>query len=319
MVADAREIVPRLRRHPSLAIWCGATSSTATTRRPSSPRCAPSSRSSIPSARGCRPLRSATRTCTGPWEHQGLHAHYEHYDGQRARLHSEFGVEGMTNRRALEELIDEEHRWPADRTNPGLRASRRLVEQRAARAGGVRRADRRRRDDAPREPVAAVRGSALRSRGDAAARRRGDPVAAQRVVPQRVVHVRGRLPRRPEAGVLRRRPRVPRRAERAVRDLRRGAASAGARAVSAPARFVDLDGSVVAESTDGEIAAPLDAFATDVFLLDLAAGANRYVMTRTENLEPLLDLPQARIEESSRLRATVCCCERRGPSRRSGS
>jgi beta-mannosidase len=55
------------------------------------------------------------------------------------------------------------------------------------------------------------------------------------------------------------------------------------------ARLVDLDGRVVAEG-DGEVRAPLDAFAHDVFLLDL--GANRYVMSRTENLAPLLDLPE---------------------------
>jgi beta-mannosidase len=60
--------------------------------------------------------------------------------------------------------------------------------------------------------------------------------------------------------------------------------------VVGPARFVDLDGRVVAESSGGEIAVPLDAFAHDVFLLDLD-GRNRYVMTRTQNLEPLLDLP----------------------------
>jgi hypothetical protein len=60
--------------------------------------------------------------------------------------------------------------------------------------------------------------------------------------------------------------------------------------VSAPARLVDLDGRVVAEVFDaGEISAPLDAFAHDVFLLDLVT--NRYVMTRAETLEPLLDLP----------------------------
>ncbi len=38
MVADAREIVPRLRRHPSLAIWCGGNELDATTRRPCSRR-----------------------------------------------------------------------------------------------------------------------------------------------------------------------------------------------------------------------------------------------------------------------------------------
>jgi hypothetical protein len=63
--------------------------------------------------------------------------------------------------------------------------------------------------------------------------------------------------------------------------------------VTAPARLVDLDGSVVAEGED-EIVAPLDAFARDVFLLDL--GENRYVMSRTENLAPLLDLPATTLE-----------------------
>jgi beta-mannosidase len=64
--------------------------------------------------------------------------------------------------------------------------------------------------------------------------------------------------------------------------------------VSAPARLLDLDGRVVAESADGEIASPLDAFAHDVFILDLAT--NRYVLSRTENLAPLLALPRAALE-----------------------
>ena len=62
--------------------------------------------------------------------------------------------------------------------------------------------------------------------------------------------------------------------------------------VSAPARLVDLDGRVVAEG-EHELAAPLDAFAHDVFVLDL--GANSYVMSRTESLAPLLDLPPAAV------------------------
>jgi beta-mannosidase len=57
--------------------------------------------------------------------------------------------------------------------------------------------------------------------------------------------------------------------------------------------LVDLNGTVVAEAAEGELAAPLDAFAHDVFLLDL--GANSYVMTRTEDLAPLLDLPPATV------------------------
>jgi hypothetical protein len=53
--------------------------------------------------------------------------------------------------------------------------------------------------------------------------------------------------------------------------------------VSGPARFVDLGGSVIAELQGGEIVARLDAFSSDVFLLDLE-GRNRYVMTRTRAL-----------------------------------
>jgi len=72
--------------------------------------------------------------------------------------------------------------------------------------------------------------------------------------------------------------------------------------VTAPARLVDLDGRVVAEG-DGEVAAPLDDFAHDVFLLDL--GTNRYVMSRTENLAPLLDLPRTTLAlEGGMLRNT---------------
>jgi beta-mannosidase len=63
--------------------------------------------------------------------------------------------------------------------------------------------------------------------------------------------------------------------------------------VGAPARLVDLDGRVVAEG-ETEVSAPLDAFGYDVFLLDL--GTNRYVLSRTENLAPLLDLPRTTLE-----------------------
>jgi hypothetical protein len=60
-----------------------------------------------------------------------------------------------------------------------------------------------------------------------------------------------------------------------------------------PARFVNLDGSVVAEGRN-EIAAPASEL-SEVFMLDLD-GRNRYVMTTSSTLAPLLDLPQAEIE-----------------------
>ncbi|HEX4443653.1 MAG TPA: hypothetical protein VHZ81_08800 [Galbitalea sp.] len=53
----------------------------------------------------------------GPWEYQGLEAQQTLYNAGTSLAHSEFGVEGMTNRRALEALIPISKRWPADRTN----------------------------------------------------------------------------------------------------------------------------------------------------------------------------------------------------------
>jgi beta-mannosidase len=57
----------------------------------------------------------------GPWEHQGLEAHYALYNAGTSLAHTEFGVEGMTNLRSLEALVPDADRWPADRTNPVYR------------------------------------------------------------------------------------------------------------------------------------------------------------------------------------------------------
>ena len=296
MADEARAIVPRLRRHPSLAIWCGGNELDGDDSTPVLARAARRRARARPGrGRGCRPRRSGDADVHGPWEHQGLRAHYEHYDTRTSLLHSEFGVEGMTNRRALEALIAPEHRWPADRTNPvyehlGAWWNNAPLVQEAF--GG--RIDGR-RDDAPRVASgSSTRACATRSRRRCGAAQRHDPVAAQRVVPERVVHVRRRLPRRPEARVLGRRARVRGRAASARfatcawggrGEARR--AGDGAGALRRPRRHGRRRGD------GGELAAPLDAFARDVFLLDLGAR-NRYVMTRTENLAPLLDLPRAR-------------------------
>jgi beta-mannosidase len=115
---EAREIVPRLRRHPSLAIWCGGNELDGDDSTPALAALRAvvleldPGRSWLPTS----PL--GEKDVHGPWEHQGLRRHYEHYDTRASLLHSEFGVEGMTNRAALEALVDEEHRWPADRSNP---------------------------------------------------------------------------------------------------------------------------------------------------------------------------------------------------------
>lgn len=54
----------------------------------------------------------------GPWEHQGLAKHYELYNKGTCLLHSEFGVEGMTNAKALYQNVAPEHLLPASKDNP---------------------------------------------------------------------------------------------------------------------------------------------------------------------------------------------------------
>ncbi|MFC7549309.1 glycoside hydrolase family 2 protein [Plantactinospora sp. GCM10030261] len=57
----------------------------------------------------------------GPWEHQGPREQYTLANAGTSLAHTEFGVEGMTNRRVLDHLLPEADRWPADRTNPAYR------------------------------------------------------------------------------------------------------------------------------------------------------------------------------------------------------
>lgn len=57
----------------------------------------------------------------GPWEHQGLTAHYTLYNRGTALAHTEFGVEGMANRRLWAALVPPAERWPVGRENPVYR------------------------------------------------------------------------------------------------------------------------------------------------------------------------------------------------------
>ena len=232
----------------------------------------------------------------GPWEHQGLRKHYEHYDTRTSLLHSEFGVEGMTNRRALEAVVVDEDRWPPDRSNPVYEHlgawwnnSALVQEVFGGRIGDV---------DTMRRASQWLQYDGLRYAVEATLRRGAGVLPWQFNEPFPNAWCTCAVDYHA----------IPKPAYYGVARAYRGAPSArfetcawgGERevraVVSAPARFVDVDGTVVATSGPGEIAAPLDAFASDVFLLDLAGGANRYVMTRTENLEPLLDLPAAHLD-----------------------
>ena len=294
MVDDAREIVPRRRHHASLALWCGG-NELADGEWPVLEALRDVVRE-LDSGRAWLPTSPAGADEThGPWEHQGLRAHYELYDAGTWRLHSEFGVEGMTNRRALAALVTPEHRWPADRTNAvyghlGAWWNNAPLVQEAF-GGRIRDVETMRRASQFLQYEGlryAVEANLRRGSGTipwqfnesypnawctSAVDHRGDPKPAYYAVARAY---------RPDC----------------VSASFATCAWGGEAEVRARihgdviARIVDVHGRVRAESA-AEIAAPLDAL-TDVFLLDL--GRSRYVMTRTENLAPLLDLEPASVE-----------------------
>jgi beta-mannosidase len=200
----------------------------------------------------------------------------------------------MTNRRALESLVSPEHRWPADRTNPvyehlgAFWNNAPLVQaafgERLHEVEAMRRASQWLQYEGLRYAVEATirRGAGVvpwqfnesfpNAWCTSALDHRGDPKPAYWGV---------------------------------ARAYRSGHASASfetsawgghteARAlVEGAAQFVDLDGTVVAATEGGALVVPLEAFSSDVFLLTLPG--NRYVMTRTVDLSPLLDLAPAEV------------------------
>jgi beta-mannosidase len=299
MAAEARAIVPRLAHHASLAVWCGGNELDGDDSTPVLAALRDAVHELDPDRAWLPTSPLGADDVHGPWEHQGLERHNARYDGQTSKLHSEFGVEGMTNRAALEALIAEDHRWPADRTNPVYEHlgawwnNAPLVQE--AFGGSIGDVDTMRRASQW------LQYEGLRYAVEATLRRGAGTIPWQlnESFPNAwctaAVDYHG-IPKPAFHGVAR--------AYRGAPAARFATAAWGrhdeARAhVTGPARFVDLDGAVVAETDGGELAAPLDAFAHDVFLLDLE-GRNRYVMTRTDDLAPLLALP------ATELRVELC-------------
>ncbi|MGR6318293.1 glycoside hydrolase family 2 TIM barrel-domain containing protein [Micromonospora soli] len=127
MVAEAEQIVPARRNHPSLAIWCGGNELQRADGVPltdaDSPVLAalhdvvarldpdrqwlPTSPSGPVFGNTLDSVRTSPEQhdVHGPWEHQGLSDHYRLYDSGRGLLLSEFGVEGMSNVRAIESVV----------------------------------------------------------------------------------------------------------------------------------------------------------------------------------------------------------------------
>jgi beta-mannosidase len=140
---EAEAIVPLRRNHPSLAIWCGGNElqdgegpleddrspvlralHEVVARLDPDRVWLPTSPSGPRFGNRLADLESdpdGHHDVHGPWEHQGLREHNRLWNAGTSLFNSEFGVEGMTNRRAHERLVGSEHRWPADRSNPVYR------------------------------------------------------------------------------------------------------------------------------------------------------------------------------------------------------
>jgi beta-mannosidase len=144
MTREAEQIVPLRRNHPSLVLWCGGNELQdddgpldddrapvletlhEVVRRLDPERAwlptSPTGRVYHNRLDGIERDPDGLHDVHGPWEHQGLAGQYELYNRGTSLLNSEFGAEGMTNRRTHEALIpDPARRWPAGLDNPVYR------------------------------------------------------------------------------------------------------------------------------------------------------------------------------------------------------
>lgn len=137
---EAERLVPMRAGHPSLAIWCGGNELAAPDGRPLTDahrvlgalretvaRLDPDAAWLPTSPSGPRFDNSlaaiaddphALHDVHGPWEHQGLAEQHALASATTNLLHSEFGVEGMTNLPALRATVTDPTRWTADRSDP---------------------------------------------------------------------------------------------------------------------------------------------------------------------------------------------------------
>jgi beta-mannosidase len=136
----AEQIVPRKRNHPSLAVWCGGNELSGGTEQPlddSHPvltslksvisrldpdrlwlPTSPSGRVFSNSLETIAMDPSALHDVHGPWEYQGVTGQCDLYNRGTSLLHSEFGVEGITNLRTLNATMEQSHQWPVTLDNP---------------------------------------------------------------------------------------------------------------------------------------------------------------------------------------------------------
>lgn len=139
MREQARVIIKRKRNHTALAIWCGGNELQANDGTPldntdtllsilkqeveeldPGRRWLPTSPSGgvfLNSVENIVNYPDKLYDVHGPWEHQGLESHCKLYNMGTSLLHTEFGVEGMTNRSTLKRSVAKEHLLPASKDN----------------------------------------------------------------------------------------------------------------------------------------------------------------------------------------------------------
>jgi beta-mannosidase len=139
MVQEAEQIIPRKRNHPSLALWCGGNELTGGPERPLDDThpllkalretvmrldpdrlwlaTSPTGRVFSNSLENIERDPLALHDVHGPWEYQGVSKQYELYNRGSSLLHSEFGVEAITNLRTLNRTIAPEHQQPVTLDN----------------------------------------------------------------------------------------------------------------------------------------------------------------------------------------------------------
>lgn len=129
LVEEARLIVPRRRRHPSLVIWCAGNELESLDKLPLNDAepligalqevvadldpdrhwlpTSPVGRKPFNGLSSIRRDPDGLHDVHGPWLYEGLEAQYELYNAGTSLLHSEFGVEGLTNLETLRDLLPE--------------------------------------------------------------------------------------------------------------------------------------------------------------------------------------------------------------------
>lgn len=137
---EAEAIIPRLRNHPSLALWCGgnelqsAMGAMISDQEPAIKRLrrvlldldpdrrflasSPAGRIFNNTLENIQKDPKGLHDVHGPWEHQGLTEQYTLYNQGTSLLSSEFGVEGMAYLNTLKATIPENQLWPPSRDNP---------------------------------------------------------------------------------------------------------------------------------------------------------------------------------------------------------